>query len=126
LSNNPLQPRGRVLLVEDHSDTRKAMYVLLTRWGYEVIAAASVAEAQARLDGQDIAILDLHLPDGLGSEILERIRTEKRPMRVVITTASEDEPLLQLAEQLGVDLLLRKPFSTRHLLEWLIRAEPAG
>jgi DNA-binding NarL/FixJ family response regulator len=73
----------------------------------------------AALDGQTCAILDLNLPDGLGTVILERIREEERPIRVAIATGTTDLDLLSEAERHGPDLVLRKPVDLNALLEWL-------
>ena len=109
----------RVLVVEDDQATRDALVHLLAGLGYRAIPAANVADGLALLDGQAFAILDLNLPDGLGTQILQRIRAEKRPIRVALATASSDPDLLTEALNHGPDLILRKPFNVNVLLEWL-------
>lgn len=66
----------RVLLVEDHEPTRAALAFLLTRRHYDVIVAASVAEAR-ELAGKnkiDFVISDIGLPDGTGYELMMELR----------------------------------------------------
>jgi two-component system response regulator TctD len=108
-----------VLIVEDDHMTRLALAGILTRLGYRVNAAETVAQGLEGLDGQKCAILDLNLPDGLGTTVLERIRSDNRPMRVAIATGTVDEQLLAEAKKLRPDLLLRKPFDMNVLLAWL-------
>jgi two-component system response regulator PilR (NtrC family) len=108
-----------VLIVEDDTLVRTALDHLLGRLGYHTVAVGSVAEGLAVLDGQACAILDLNLPDGLGTVILERIREEERPIRVAIATGTSDLNLLSEAERHRPDLVLRKPVDLNALLEWL-------
>lgn len=68
----------RILLVEDHDSTRTALAHLLSRRGYEVLAAASVAAARAlAADGGaiDFVISDVGLPDGNGYDLMNELRT---------------------------------------------------
>lgn len=121
LQNERTAERG-VLLVEDEQVSRDLLVHILRRHGYRVAAAGTVAEGLAQLDGQTCAILDLNLPDGLGTEILERIRAEQRPIRVVVATGTTDPALLRDAERYAPDLLLRKPVDMKELLAWLASA----
>ena len=89
--------------------------------GYQSVPVATVAEGLERLNGQQIAILDINLPDGLGLHLLRRIRDEQRPIRVVVATASNDSELLDEARQLKAELILRKPIDVGRLMEWLER-----
>jgi CheY-like chemotaxis protein len=105
--------------VEDHADSREVLVVLLEQLGYHVVPVATVAEGLEKLDGQHRAILGLNLPDGLGTAILERIRTERRPIRVAITSATSDKRLINDAHRLHAELILRKPININALLGWL-------
>jgi len=109
----------RILIVEDEPVTRAALVLLLEQLGYRVIPVATVAESLELLDGQDFAILDLNLPDGLGTTVLRRIRDEKRPIRVAVTTAADEGELLEEARKLKPQLLLHKPINLNALLRWL-------
>ena len=118
-----IEPRGQsVLIVEDDDNTRAALVMLLSQLGYETVPVATVAESLEKLDGQQRAILDLELPDGLGTTVLRRIRNEKRPIRVAIATGVEDPALLAEARQLDVELILRKPIDVHQLVRWLENA----
>jgi CheY-like chemotaxis protein len=68
--------RVRLLLVEDHGPTRNTLAQLLSRRHYEVLAAASVAEARALGATSDfqIVISDIGLPDGDGYELMAELR----------------------------------------------------
>jgi PAS domain S-box-containing protein len=66
----------KILLVEDHESTRRVMRRLLTARSHDVTTASCVAEAIQAADGQrfDLIISDLGLPDGMGYDIMNRVR----------------------------------------------------
>jgi signal transduction histidine kinase len=65
----------RILMVDDHDDTRMIMSRLLRARGYEVEEAATVAEAIKKFtDGDfELVISDLGLPDGNGHQLMEQL-----------------------------------------------------
>jgi CheY-like chemotaxis protein len=113
--------RQSILIVEDDAVTRELLVSLLSRLGYDTVPVATVAEGLEKLDGQHRAILDLNLPDGLGTHVLERIRNEGRPIRVLVTSGTTDQALLEETRRLKPELVLRKPVNVNALLEWLER-----
>src|SRR5205814_8217818 len=85
-----------------------------------VSLARTLAEARSALDDRhaplDALLLDLHLPDGSGLDLLRELRGAgaTRPLPVIVLTAEGDERVLGEAEQLGA-ALLTKPFSPSKL-----------
>lgn len=73
---NPL----RLLLVEDHEPTLQVLSRMLTRAGHSVVGARTVAEALAAAAANtfDAVISDLGLPDGTGTDLMERLRDAYR------------------------------------------------
>ena len=65
-----------ILLVEDHASFRQAVASVFEREpGFAVVAqAGSLAEGRRMLDGVDVAIIDLALPDGYGGELIKDLR----------------------------------------------------
>jgi CheY-like chemotaxis protein len=86
------------LYVDDDRVTREALTKLLAMFGYDTCPVGTVAEGVAKLDGQHCAIVDLNLPDGVGTYILQRINEEKRTMRVAVCTGTTDESLVTKAQ----------------------------
>ena len=109
----------KVLVVEDHDDTRRALVSLLGRLGYQVVEAATVAQGIASVDGQAVAILDLNLPDGVGTEVLKHIRSQNHHTKVVCVTASADPGMLKELAALGPDAVFKKPVDVAQLLNWI-------
>jgi CheY-like chemotaxis protein len=109
---------AKILLVEDHDDIRAVMAKLLSRLGYTVVEASTVAEGIACVDGQAIAVLDLYLPDGLGSEVLAYIRKQNRSTRVAFTTAAFD-PAIPISLLAPGDVIFKKPIDFEQLRQWI-------
>ena len=82
----------RVMLVEDHTAFRQALALLLSHEpDLEVVAqAGSLAEArQALLEGRlDVAVLDLALPDGDGSDLIGELRRRNPGVSIVVLSAA--------------------------------------
>lgn len=74
----------RVLLVEDSSLQARATTTYLQARGYPVQVAYTVQAAFAQLEHQDVVLLDILLPDGSGYQVLDHIRTQKLPLKVLV------------------------------------------
>ena len=111
----------RALIVEDHGTTREVLRRLLRVCGYHAEAVGSIAEAERHLDGAERMFLDLELTDGSGVDLLRRIRSENRAIRVAITTGSSNGPLLAEVTALRPDAVFIKPIDFSKLVDWLKR-----
>jgi DNA-binding NarL/FixJ family response regulator len=101
----------RILLVEDHAAFRQGLAFLLGREpDLEVVAqAGSLAEARGVLGGEiDVTVLDLRLPDGDGTELVERLREANPDVSVVVLTAAVGPDRLAEAQEAGADAVLGK------------------
>lgn len=107
----------KVLVVEDDREIRGLLLSVLTVEGFEVRSAVSLSEAQALLlhDRPDLVILDLGLPDGDGSALLQSVRGT-RAAPVVVVSARHDEAQKIALLDAGADDYLVKPFSVGELL----------
>jgi len=87
----------RILLVDDSEILRMTTAAVLEDAGYQVIEAASLAQARASLAGElAAAVVDLHLQDGLGSSLLADLRaTHPRAAFILLTGTAEPLPDFQ-------------------------------
>ena len=87
-----LAVKVRVLLVEDHAIFRELFASTFAREpGFEVVAqAGALAEARGVLEGVDVAVLDLRLPDGEGTDLIGELREKNPNAAALILTASLD------------------------------------
>lgn len=118
--SSPATTRRRILIIEDDHTHASALRSILTRKGYEVAAAVTLANGIAMLESSrpDYIVLDLMLPDGDGVEVLRRVRACERPdaPRVIVITAVRDAERLREVLALQPHRLLRKPIDLIDLL----------
>ena len=79
----------RILLVDDHEDSRELLAIWLEAAGHVVLAAANLAEARKIMhEAQPLEILltDLHLPDGDGTELAREMRREYPVVKCIAAT----------------------------------------
>src|SRR5205085_5290842 len=76
-----------VLFVEDHTDTRAVLSLLLNRCGCQMVTAKNVQEARQRLEEMpfDVLVADLNLPDGDGTELV-RYAKERQGLKAIAVT----------------------------------------
>ena len=107
----------RVLLVEDHTDSREFMTALLELEGHSVTSVSNVKEALEKLEsaeGADFEVLvtDIGLPDASGWDLIPRARALRPGLRIGVVTGWEGHN----APAAGADFLLRKPIRTSDFL----------
>ena len=106
-------PRPRILLVEDEATISVALGRLLDRWGFDTLAARTVAESRALLGEVtvDVVVIDFRLPDVRGDDFLLWIQREHPDLgkRTLFITGDYGEQALAAIEATGRPYLL-KPF----------------
>jgi two-component system, OmpR family, catabolic regulation response regulator CreB len=113
-------PRRHLLVVDDEPHIGLLLRPHLERLGYRVSLAKTLAEARAVLADRaaplDALLLDLHLPDGSGLDLLRELRggAATRTLPVIVLTAEGEDRVLSEVEDLGASLLT-KPFSPSKL-----------
>ena len=111
---------GRVLVVEDERDVAELIRYNLAREGYDVVVAATGAEAlaQAREARPDVVLLDIMVPQLNGWEVCRRLKqdAETQGIPVIMVTGRVEEGDKVLGFELGADDYVTKPFSPRELL----------
>jgi DNA-binding NtrC family response regulator len=116
----------KILVVEDEAQIRAIQARYLRRAGHEVIEADSCAQAFALIEQHaiDLALIDVHLPDGRGFEVVDRLKSGNRSTYAVVMTAdgSIDHAIAALHKR--ADDFLLKPFSFEALEAALERATP--
>ena len=100
----------RILLVEDHASVRQAMVSVFEREpGFVVVGqAGSLSEARQMLDGVDVAVVDLGLPDGYGGELIKELRTHNPQAQTLVLSATLDRSEIARAVESGAAGLLHK------------------
>lgn len=105
---------NRVMLIEDHTSFRQTLaFVLNNEPDFEVVAeAASISEARSIIaregSGIDLAVVDLDLPDGEGTEIIPVLRAANPNFAALVLTASLDREDLARTVEAGAAGILHK------------------
>ncbi len=114
----------RVLVVEDHAVFRELFASAFDlEPDFEVVAqAATLAQARTLLDrGVDVAVVDLNLPDGEGTQIIAQLRRENPHAVVLVLTASLDPVLYGRAVEAGAAGVLHKSASVEEVMDTVRR-----
>ena len=106
----------RVLVVEDEATAAEAHAAYVGRVdGFEVAGIArSAADAVRHLNTDrhvDLILLDMHLPDGHGLGLLQKLRAAGHLCDVIAVTSARDADVVRHAVAQGVVLYLLKPFT---------------
>lgn len=110
----------RVLLVDDHPMIAAALEMLLRGTHFELLdRARTVAEANRLISKlkPDLLLLDVHLPDGSGLDVLKRVSGPRSRRKTILLTAGMDEAQLLGAADLSPEGIVLKTSDPGHLLE---------
>lgn len=110
----------RVLVVDDHPLVRDALTGLLgSDPGFEIIGeAGTTAEAAEQIADlrPDLAIVDLRLPDGDGTELCAELQAEFPTMRLLVLTRTTADRFVLGAFESGIDGFLVKTSEASEIL----------
>ena len=110
----------RVLLADDHPMIGAALEVLLRGTDYELIGRArSGADALVQIQRlkPDLLLLDVHMPDGSGLDVLRKLRENRRAPAVVLLTAGMDDSQLLAVDKLAAEGMVLKTSDPALLIE---------
>jgi len=106
----------RILLVEDHEPTRTSLARLLMHRSFEVLTAASLAEARTLAGSKEFHLLisDIGLPDGNGYDLMIELQKD-RPVKGIALTGYGMEHDVARSQQAGFVAHLTKPVGIQSL-----------
>ena len=117
-----------VVVVEDHPPVREGLELLLPRQGFRVVGTAGSAREGGRMiraRRPAVALVDIDLGDGSGTELAQAIRDEAIATAIVLYTGSVDNAVIDAAVASGARGLVLKSSPIEHLAT-AIRAAAAG
>jgi DNA-binding response OmpR family regulator len=106
-----------ILLVEDHSDTRRVLSSLLGRSGHEILTASGVNDAVKLLENVRVNVLlsDLGLEDGDGLDLAAKAKSLQPKIKTIALTGRGSQKDRELGKKAGFDHYLTKPFDFHEL-----------
>ena len=123
-THDPVAPAGSVLYIEDNLSNLKLVEHVFTRFPHiELLVAmqGTLGLELAREHRPDLILLDLHLPDVDGEEVLARLRAEPETaaIPVVVLSADVTPGRIERLRAAGVDDYLPKPLDVAKFMELL-------
>jgi DNA-binding response OmpR family regulator len=111
----------RVLVAEDEPNIVESLSFILIRSGCNV---TSVSDGEAALtsilaEKPNVVILDVMLPKMNGFEVLKAVRSDAsvKDIPIIILTAKGQSQDRRMAEEIGANAFITKPFSNQHIIE---------
>jgi len=113
-----------VLIVEDEANVASLLSEYLKQQGYMVAVAKTVSMAREGLYemSPDIVFLDVHLPDGLGLDLIPFLRSN-HDCRIIVMSADEHYMHKAVRGKVRADVFLPKPFKVESVRKTLIYLE---
>jgi PAS domain S-box-containing protein len=126
-SVDPIQRKLKILMVEDHLDTSRALQRLLSGMGYDVSSASTVESAirEAQATRFDLLISDIGLPDGSGLDLIRRLLAE-RPIKGIALSGYGMEEDVVRSKEAGFTEHLTKPINLQKLEATIQRVAEGG
>jgi DNA-binding NtrC family response regulator len=121
----------KVLIVDDNKSYLDLLSGFLIHSGYEVVLSNNGKEAQKQFSESkpDIVVTDIIMPGVDGIELLLGLRKINPQVRVIVMSGGNKghaDTYLDMAEKLGANVILNKPFKLSELLEQVQRLETAA
>ena len=106
----------RILLVEDHADTRQTLSRLLSHFGHDISVAESSQTALdiVKVKQFDVVLSDIGLPDGSGYDVISQAKQKQAVKGVALTGFGSDEDIRR-GQEAGFDFHLVKPVDFHEL-----------
>jgi two-component system response regulator SaeR len=108
----------KLLILDDEKDIREICQSIINRFfDFDIFTAGTLKEAKEIVENHtiDFAILDLHLPDGVGFDLVPHLKNTNPNLKFLIVTAYNHCVEKKKAAELGAGKLLSKPFKSADL-----------
>lgn len=115
--NESASSMTNVLIIDDENQIRKFLDIALRAQGYKTLLAENGQKGLEllALQGADLVILDLGLPDLDGYEVLSELRTWSHVPVIVLSVRANEEEKVKLLDA-GANDYVTKPFSVQELM----------
>lgn len=117
-SSKTNETKGKVLVIDDESDIREGLELLLTMEGFTVDLAQNGGEGLHKLEhhAYDLVLLDLMMPDRSGMEVLAEVRERDKETPIFMITAYGSVEAAVNALKLGANDYFSKPWDNEKLI----------
>jgi CheY-like chemotaxis protein len=113
---------ARILVIDDETAIRLSVKLALEDAGHQVEEAANGEEGLIRMRANpaDLVISDIFMPEKEGLETIDEVRRNYPNTRIIAISGGgrmDPKEYLEIAEQVGADRSLSKPFDIQQLLD---------
>jgi CheY-like chemotaxis protein len=117
----------RLVIAEDHDDTRDVLEQVLRRLGATVTAVALAREALGLVAAADIIVTDLALPEEGGVWLLEQVNQHPRPIPVIAVSGSSESHVPRSAQAPFARTLLKPvdPWALADVIAEVLHGRPS-
>lgn len=121
LGQTPTLQKMHILIADDEEFNRKLLMAIFKEHDVTYDIAVDGAEAYEKMKtiSYDVVLMDFRMPELNGPEIAEKIRKEgglNKDTPIIGLTATVSDQDMKLAQNSGINDVLRKPFDTNELL----------
>ena len=111
-------------VVDDDEAVRDSLRFLLETAGFHVVTYGSAGQFLAEAKPGDLVclVVDQHMPDQTGLQLVSRLRHQGSALPIALITGSPSADLARRAQELGVSTVLEKPLIDDVLLDFIERA----
>ena len=113
---------AQILIIDDDPQFRKTLFAILSRADYDVLEAGNGNEGLQVLDDKscDLVISDIFMPEKEGIETISEIKAKYPDMKIIAISGGmpfSSTDFLGIAEKLGADITIQKPFEREVILQ---------
>lgn len=118
LTTMTIEPRDKILIVDDEADSLQTLQDILTSHGYDVVQARDGQEALDAIvkENPQLVIMDIIMPRVNGLEACAKMKSMYRYTPVILLTALEATGYKFKGLQVGADEFISKPFNSAELI----------
>ncbi|HMC59159.1 MAG TPA: sigma-54 dependent transcriptional regulator [Candidatus Solibacter sp.] len=118
IQSTTIPTKGKVLVVDDESDIRESLELLLMSEGYSVELAQNATEGLQKMEAAayDLVLLDLMMPDKSGMEVIAEVRQRDKETPIFMITAYGSVEAAVKALKLGANDYFSKPWENDKLI----------
>ncbi len=106
----------KILIIDDERSLLEVLGIFFKKRGYEVVLAETAGDGLKKMEGIDVIISDIKLPDFDGITLLEKVKKLNPEIPVILITAYASAKDAVRALKLGAEDYIIKPFDMEELL----------
>lgn len=113
-----------IIVCDDAAFMRETLYNIISEQGYKNIRLAEDGNQLMKAISEkipDVILLDIHLPDCNGLEVLRKIKKKNNRIKIIMVSADNSETTINQATEYGADAFITKPFLPEQIKEMLTK-----